>query len=66
MIARGMIASLALTLIFATSAGAQLRRPGLASQDPASQNELIERRVLPPLEHLFQKLVAEKRDSPRR
>jgi hypothetical protein len=28
-----------------------------------SQNELIEQRVLPHLEHLFQKLVAEKRDT---
>ena len=34
------------------------RRPA-----PLTQNELIEQRVLPQLEHLFQKLVAEKRDT---
>ena len=37
---------------------------GVASDAHAqSQNELIEQRVLPHLEHLFQKLVAEKRDT---
>ena len=37
---------------------------GVASDAHAqSQNELIDERVLPHLEHLFQKLVAEKRDT---
>ena len=48
-----------LTLIFAISADAQV---GTAAPVPMTQNELIEQRVLPLLDHLFQKLVTEKRD----
>jgi hypothetical protein len=37
--------------------------PSLALQGPATQNEIIERRIIPHLARLFQKLVAEKRET---
>jgi hypothetical protein len=64
MIVRGTIASLALlTLIFTASTDAQVGRSSLATQAAATQNELIEQRIVPHLSYLFEKLVTERRDT---
>ena len=64
MIVRRTIASLALlTLIFTVSTDAQVGRSSLATQAAATQNELIEQRIVPHLSYLFEKLVTERRDT---
>jgi hypothetical protein len=60
---RSIAAVFLLTLIFTISPDAQVGSGSLATEGPATQNELIEQRVLPHLEHLFEKLVAEMRDT---
>ena len=63
-IVRRTIASLALlTLIFTVSTDAQVGRSSLATHAAATQNELIEQRIVPHLSYLFQKLVTERRDT---
>ena len=52
-----------LVLALTTSTFAQAPRGPQTRPSPASQNELIEQRVLPELRFLFEKLVAEKRDT---
>lgn len=63
MVRRTIATRVLLTLVFTVSTGAQVGREGLAAQSPATQNELIEQRVLPHLSYLFEKLVTEKRDT---
>ena len=64
MIVGRTIASLALlTLIFTVSTDAQVGRSSLATQAAATQNELIEQRIVPHLSYLFEKLVTERRDT---
>lgn len=60
---RSIVSVLALTLIGAITVTAFRQASPSASGDASNQNELIEQRVVPQLEYLFQKLVAEKRET---